>query len=219
MLSTQPLKETYDLSDIANVALGGKPIKDAQGNEKKKYTDISNGVQAFYKLDHKEVLPQNQKPTSNFLALKKLHNLLYSRPREASIGDLLNDQKRELLFDILVAQLKNLCCKPPTNKIHSKKTQPNTDIKSDGDKTQKTDPKNLNYKSSEFLFLILNEEVKSKDTDDIILVNPESLEKNSSVLLLGPLTAPLTDEQLKIVVSIIYVFLMTLFFKSGNIMN
>lgn len=51
------------------------------------------------------------------------------------------------------------------------------------------------------MFLIINDEVKSDESDDLISVDPESLNQNSSVLILGPITTPLAESQLKLVVS------------------
>lgn len=159
----------------------------------------------MFKLDHKEVIPQKQKSSANFVALKKLHNLLYNRPRYVSNSENLNDQKKEILFDILVAQLKMLCCKTTSKKLHTIMKSPQFNSlnnflpKLTEDKPQSIDRVQNN---NEFMFLILNEEIKSKDNDDLILVDPETLGINSSVLLLGPLTTPLTDDQIKIVVSV-----------------
>ncbi|CAH0722379.1 unnamed protein product, partial [Brenthis ino] len=211
LLNTQPKREIYDLSDVVQVALGhSKPLKnvkiDPEENDATFQISLenTNDTPAMFKLEHKEIIPQKQKSSANFVALKKLHNLLYNRPRYVSNGENLNDQKKEILFDILVAQLKMLCCKTSSKNLHTTMKGPQFKFlnnflpKKTQDKLQPTDKSQNN---NEFMFLIMNEEIKSKDNDDLILVDPETLGINSSVLLLGPLTTPLTDAQIKIVMN------------------
>lgn len=123
-----------------------------------------------------------------YIALQKLNNMLYSRPHADISAE--NDEKKEMLFDILVSQLKTLCCK--RNKIKKFKT-----IEASQEKKTESQIK----KSTEYIFLVINDEIKSTVSDELIPVDPESLSKNSSVLLLGPITTPLSNEQTKLVVS------------------
>lgn len=123
-----------------------------------------------------------------YIALQKLNNMLYSRPHADISAE--NDEKKEMLFDILVSQLKTLCCK--RNKIKKFKT-----IEASQEKKTESQIK----KSTEYIFLVINDEIKSTVSDELIPVDPDSLSKNSSVLLLGPITTPLSNEQTKLVVS------------------
>lgn len=182
------------------------------GSEK----ETSQG-QAFFRLENKPVEPFNFKskePDTEYVAVQKLNNLLYSRPQDNPKSEDDDDAKKELLFDILVAQLKTLCCKRkhPAKKQDLKKFQYKALLNqmlplqdSNYYKTyvpQKDAPLEMYEKANnEFMFLIINDEIKSNASEELISVDPESLEKNSSVLLLGPITTPLTDTQLKAVVS------------------
>lgn len=120
-----------------------------------------------------------------YIALQKLNNMLYSRPHADISAE--NDEKKEMLFDILVSQLKTLCCK--RNKIKKFKT------------IEEKKTESQIKKSTEYIFLVINDEIKSTVSDELIPVDPESLSKNSSVLLLGPITTPFSNEQTKLVVS------------------
>lgn len=125
----------------------------------------------------------NKDADPKYNALQKLNNMLYSRPREDISTETL--ERKEMLFDILVDQLKMLCCKR-NNLIKSKVTK----------KTEMQQNKPMEY-----IFLVVNDEIKSNISDELIRVDPESLSINSSVLLLGPITTPLSDVQTKLVVS------------------
>ncbi|XP_034823990.1 uncharacterized protein [Maniola hyperantus] len=221
LLNDQPKKISYDLDDIVKISLGDKPGKDRKisflerdiqeqvdlqninSNAANKRFRITSGVEndqrAYYKLNHKPIHAKEQTNEINFLALKKLHDLLNYRPEY--VEEDLTEEKRELLFDILVSQLKSLCCKSnKQSRVHN--LQVSSQILSNMPKENSylTEFKTSNtQKSNEFMFLIVNDEIKSKSNDDLILVDPETLEKNSSILLLGPITAPLTDGQLKVV--------------------
>lgn len=111
--------------------------------------------------------------------------MLYSRPQKDILTE--NDYKKETVFNILVSQLKTLCCK--NNKVKKVKNTVTT--------------KNTKQikKPTEYIFLVVNDEVKSNTSDELIRVDPDSLSKNSSVLLLGPITTPLSDMETMIVVS------------------
>ncbi|CAH2100166.1 unnamed protein product [Euphydryas editha] len=208
LLNVDPSKNIYDLNDIVQIALEDKTVQNEKisfpsqvkqdrenmgklvnfGN--KKLPEISNSQTAFYKLNHKEISSQNQKNNANFLALKKLHSLIHIRPRLFPEEERLSDEKKELIFDFLVTQLKALCCKG----IIKKQNPKNNNL-------PKQKPVSTDDKNNEFIFLILNEEIKTDDKDDLVLVDPDTLEKNSSALILGPITTPLSDEQLKIVMN------------------
>lgn len=205
LLNVDPSKNIYDLNDIVHIALEGKTLQNEKisfpsqdrenmgkltnvGN-KKRLPEISNSQTAFYKLNHKEIVSQSQKNNANFLALKKLHSLILNRPRLLFEEERLAEGKKELIFDFLVAQLKTLCCK---GTIKKENPQINYSNKSQSVSTDR---------NNELMFLILNEEIKSNDKDDLVLVDPNTLERNSSVLILGPITTPLSDRQLKLVVS------------------
>ncbi|XP_045761700.1 uncharacterized protein LOC123864949 [Maniola jurtina] len=218
LLNDHPKKKIYGLDDIVKLALGDKSDNDRKisflGRDIQEEADLQNinsntaykrfrinsGIEndqrAHFKLNHKPIDAKKQKNELNFLALMKLHDFLNYRPEH--VEEDLSEEKRELLFDILVSQLKSLCCK-------SNKRVRNLQVSS---KSLSNIPKEKLYsefntsnvqKSNEFMFLIVNDEIKSKSNDDLILVDPETLEKNSSILLLGPITAPLTDGQLKVI--------------------
>ncbi|KOB69529.1 Uncharacterized protein OBRU01_10686, partial [Operophtera brumata] len=142
--------------------------------------------QPVFRLENKEVDPYavNKDADPKYIALQKLNNMLYSRPDEDISAD--NDETKEKLFDILVTQLKTLCCK--RNKLKTFRT------------TGASKPEGQIKKSKEYIFLVINDEIQSNESDDLIPVDPDSLSKNSSVLLLGPITTPLSDVQTKLVV-------------------
>lgn len=206
LLNVDPSKNIYDLNDIVHIALEGKTLQNekisfpsqdrenmdklANVGNKKRLPEISNSQTAFYKLNHKEIVSQNQKNNPNYLALKKLHSLILNRPRLLAEEERLTEGKKELIFDFLVAQLKTLCCKGTI-----KKENPQINYLANKSQSVSTN------KNNELMFLILNEEIKSNDKDDLVLVDPNTLERNSSVLILGPITTPLSDGQLKLVVS------------------
>lgn len=128
-------------------------------------------------------------------ALQKLNNILYSRPREEISAE--NDEKKEKIFDLLVSQLKSLCCKK--NKLKNFKSVNDPKIKQHSiqSKTQI---------QSEYIFLVLNDEITSNvsDLSELVPVDPNSLSENSKVLLLGPIINPMNDEQTKLVVSTLF---------------
>lgn len=236
LLNDQPKKNVYDLKDIVKVAVESKSVPEnklmfnvdqskardgsdillSENNKGKRFKTVSERdipQTAFFRLDDKPVDPYSIKSDAepNYAALQKLNNLLYSRPleevQEKSAED---DEKKELLFDALVSQLKTLCCKSTRSKKkrEEKKTQnisifdqliPKTnniykDFRSSGTILQTP--------SNEHMFLVINDEIKSNGSEELVSVDPESLETNSSVLLLGPITTPLSNPQLKKVVSI-----------------
>lgn len=217
MLNDQPKKKSYDLDDIIKLRLGGKNDQDRKfsvfgrdtqdevnaANNKFHTPRVENSQQAYYKLNHKPVLQNEQNTEVNFLALKKLQDLLTFRPEQDD--EELTEERKELLFDILVSQLKTLCCKSDKSSLLNNLPIANNNNMLNFPKggSYLTEMKTSQIQNAnEFMFLIVNDEIRSKNTDDLIFVDPESLEKNSSVLLLGPITAPLTNSQLKIVVSI-----------------
>lgn len=218
MLNDQPKKKSYDLDDIIKLRLGGKNDQDrkisvlgrdtqdevnAANNRFHITPRVENSQQAYYKLNHKPVVQNKQNNEVNFLALKKLQDLLTFHPEQDD--EELTEERKELLFDILVSQLKTLCCKSDKSSLLNNPQIANNNNMLNFPKggSYLTEMKTSQIQNSnEFMFLIVNDEIRSKNTDDLIFVDPESLEKNSSVLLLGPITAPLTNSQLKIVVSI-----------------
>ncbi|CAK1548255.1 unnamed protein product [Leptosia nina] len=212
LLNDQPSKNVYDLRDIAKIASGfeiNKENHNFQGesaafevldkdvfNQFPAKSDIKqlsvkpkneNKQMPVFRLDNKGIsLDSNN--DAQYLALKKLNSLLNYHSQ--SNQEDLDDDKKELLFNVLVNQLKTLCCKK-SGKHESSKLQknfsPSLKIK------EKT--------ANEYMFLILNDEIKSNGSDELILVDPETLQQNSSVLLLGPITTPLTDRQLKLIMN------------------
>lgn len=226
LLNEQPKKNEYDLNDIVRLAFDSKLIKDkklnletikpgeilsndvdAQNSVKKRFRTVpeTNKPQmAFFRLENRQVDPYNVRADAdpNYAAIQKLSNMLYSRPLEAEKEEITaeDEEKKALLFDVLVSQLRTLCCK----KTKSSKRKPK--------QYQSLNaflPSNAEYKTlssdkivkNEHMFLIINDEIKSNGSDELISVDPDSLERNSSVLLLGPITTPLTNSQLKLVVS------------------
>ncbi|XP_050359685.1 uncharacterized protein LOC126779590 isoform X2 [Nymphalis io] len=212
LLNVEPNKNVYDLNDIVRIAVGGTQIKQAYIDDTLTNVDnksypipyISNAQTAYHKLNQKEIFPQKQKNSASFLALKKLHNLIHNRSQQEPQEEKLSDEKKELLFDILVAQLKTLCCKSTFKKRNSQFNDLHTDIIAEKMPIQsqnKPQPHTINKKNYEYIFLILNDEIKNMGDDDLVVVDPDTLEKNSSVLILGPVTSPLADDQLKIVMN------------------
>ncbi|XP_039745382.1 uncharacterized protein LOC120623423 [Pararge aegeria] len=212
LLNDQPKKISYDLDDIVKIALGGNSNKDRKNSvmgrdfqvEVDNYynkrfgvtPEIENNQRAYYKLNNKQIIPKEQRNEVNFLAWKKLQDLLNYRPEQKD----LTEEKKELLFDILVSQLKTLCCKSDRQSL-ANHLQISGNIFSNvpKEKSYLTDLKASNIQNNnEFMFLIVNDEIKSRSNDNLILVDPETLDKNSSILLLGPITTPLTDGQLRV---------------------
>lgn len=161
---------------------------------------------AYFRLDDKEIVPK-LKNEAEFAALKKLKNLLNSVPQhDLKKDDFVDDAKKELLFDILVSQLKTLCCNKPKRQESDITFKASKFMKQKPYQNKfKLKPTPPSHKPSEFMFLIMNDEIPSKGSGELISVDPESLEGNSSVLLLGPITTPLSDVQLLSVVSILLV--------------
>ncbi|KAJ2946549.1 hypothetical protein O0L34_g12604 [Tuta absoluta] len=235
LLNDQPKKNAYDLNDIVKVAVDGKSGQDAKADiEQTKSHEIRDNifvnsnlknnrfqqvnekgqekVEAYFRLENKPVDPYKTKSEvdPNYTALQKINNLLYSRPIEEEQDSEEDDEKKELLFDVLVAQLKTLCCKKSKISKHTKlpyksllneiAVQKSLYSKTTG--TESKPPQSmLDIPANEYMFLIINDEIKGNGSDDLISVDPESLDKNSSVLLLGPITTPLTNSQLKAVMT------------------
>ncbi|KPI95533.1 hypothetical protein RR46_08992 [Papilio xuthus] len=227
LLSEQPTKNEYYLSDLIKLAVGNtakddnKMIPDLgkskvhdnmlnngfemQSNFKNRFRTIEKPTigkaqSAYFRLENKEVDPYHVKNEADYAAFQKINNLLYSRPQVDELSEE-DEEKKELLFDVLVAQLKSLCCKKSKKKRKNKKQYlsqflPRAPISKMYAEDLKP-PQLLN----EYMFLIMNEEVRGNGSEELISVDPESLEKNSSVLLLGPITTPLTDNQLKTVMT------------------
>ncbi|XP_031769900.1 uncharacterized protein LOC113522944 isoform X2 [Galleria mellonella] len=209
LLNTQPKKNEYDLNDLVKIAFDSKSVyedtfkhnedqvrqhnilneNNNQNNKKlnfKARIEKDNDPIAVFRLENKEVDPYVKSDDSNYIAVKKLNNLLSNYQINSDI-DSVDDDKKELLFDVLVSQLKTLCCKKkkPTNlsmmyNIITKHAQKMT---------------------REYIFLVVNDEIKNNVSDELISVDPDSLDRNSSVLLLGPVKTPLTDIQLKLVIN------------------
>lgn len=166
---------------------------------------------AFFRLENKEVdpFPPNRGGDPQYLAVQKLNNLLYSRPSEVEVDSKSDDEddKKELLFDVLVAQLKTLCCKRNKPKKKDKSRFKLKALLND------IMPQEIIHKPyvpehkfsqttmpNEHMFLIINDEIKSNGSDDgLISVDPDSLGNNSSVMLLGPIATPMSEAQLKVV--------------------
>lgn len=213
LLDEHPLKNEYDVKDLVQIALENDikyEMNNGRNPSSPKSSQYKQGLgetsQPFFRLENKPVLSQS-KVDFNYNALQKINSLLNSRPQETED----DADNREMIFDVLVAQLKTLCCKGHKGKKETKTLVERNDqmpylsnINSDDNIKSNSEYKpHIIYRTvtTEHMFLILNEEIKSNGTDDLISVDPESLGKNSSVLLLGPLNRPLSDGQLKVVVS------------------
>ncbi|CAK1599570.1 unnamed protein product [Parnassius mnemosyne] len=231
LLNEQPGKSEYYLSDIVKLANWNAPKMENKINsdagqgkpndiilnhpfdiqnsrvDKRFPTDVAEkdkAQPAFFRLENKEVDPFHEKNEANYAALQKLNSLLYSYPQTQldNKSEEEDDEKKELLFDVLVSQLKTLCCKKSVKKRkkHQYKYLNQFIPRIPVSKPIGTDSKSSQFQN-EFMFLIINEEIRSNGSDELISVDPESLEKNSSVLLLGPITTPLSDNQLRIVMA------------------
>lgn len=223
LLNEQPKRTEYDLNDIVKLAFDSKYVQDkikpviaeskpreiiydSQNNMKKRFHTVSDKEKpqiAFFRLENKQVDPYSVKADSdlNYIAVQKLSNMLYSRPAEVEKDDKNadEDERKELLFDVLVSQLKALCCKKKSTKGNPKKIQAiNEFLPFSSQNMHSQDHKIM---TNEHLFLIINDEIRSNGSEELISVDPDSLERNSSVLLLGPITTPLTDAQLKLVMA------------------
>lgn len=199
LLNEEPSKNEYNLNDIAKIAAGFDSNKKVESitkseNEEDKNKKILYEIpehktehklkeMPFFRLENKKI-NFDTKNDAHYFALKKLNGLLNSKPQSINQDDSLDDEKRELLFNVLVDQLKSLCCKKS-----GKQTQKEFDAL-----------KIKENKHTEYMFLILNDEIKNNENNELILVDPETLQQNSSVLLLGPITTPLTDQQIKLIV-------------------
>ncbi|KAJ8734179.1 hypothetical protein PYW07_014730 [Mythimna separata] len=235
LLREQPNKIEYNLKDIVKIATESKDAKkfktmvdlpskplpvfnDNFENLKKnkrfqKVSDTPKSSGAFFRLENKEVDPYsaNSFGDPQYAAIQKLNNLLYSRPSEVDVDskDDDEDEKKELLFDVLVAQLKTLCCKrsKPTKKKDKSPFKLKALLNDIMPQEIVQKPYLSEHTSSqtmpnEQMFLIINEEIKSNGSDDgLISVDPESLGSNSSVMFLGPIATPLSEAQLKIVMT------------------
>ncbi|XP_060810379.1 uncharacterized protein LOC106129322 isoform X1 [Amyelois transitella] len=202
LLNNQPSKAEYDLNDVAKIVYSTQstkfkseinPIKLQSDNKSYKIRNKVSNVEkegspgAFFKLDHKAVDTVGSNNDHNYNALQKLNNFLYNYPQTLNVDQSTEDMdKKGQLFDVLVSQLKTLCCKKSNpikpSRYHFKSREPET-------------------APNDYIFLIVNDEIKSNVSDELISVDPDSLATNSSVLLLGPITSPLSDGQLKFVVS------------------
>lgn len=233
LLNEQPKKNEYNIDDIfqINSNFGNRNQKPSYNRGESKETNnayqnkiffsksfqtISEKPKAMFRLENKKLKPfaQDNNADTKYLAVQKLHNLLYSRPQVQTLESIeYDDEKKELLFDVLVAQLKALCCK--RNKSEAKSSMKSFQLNSLLKELvpQKTLTKDLptNEATSEnknfpreYIFLIINDEINSDGDSDIIYVDPESLQRNSSALLLGPITNQMTDTQLKLAVSITF---------------
>ncbi|VVD03644.1 unnamed protein product [Leptidea sinapis] len=203
LLNEQPAKTEYDLNDIAKVAVGLN-VKKHKNNKKPHLNKLDEPLKdgprqmGFFRLENKRVVHDDSVTDANYLALQKLQSLLYARP-QLDVDDL-DEKRKELLFDVLVNQLKLLCCKKPgsikTPNTGFQKLKGMTDMNQDGLNTK---IQSENLKPQEFMFLVINEEIRSNVSEEIILVDPDTLQQNSSILLLGPITTPLTNSQLKVI--------------------
>ncbi|XP_053600878.1 uncharacterized protein LOC128669791 [Plodia interpunctella] len=206
LLNSQPKKTEYDLNDIAKIVYNSQTNLDSKFKTEvnkikmdsklnhniynKADNEKENSPGAFFKLEHKAIDPYTAGSNNdhNYKALQKLNDFLYNYPQTLNVDKSTEDvEKKEQLFDVLVSQLKNLCCKK------SKPAKPQSRFNLISKEPEKV--------SNEYLFLIINDEIKSNVSDELISVDPDSLAMNSSVLLLGPISSPLSDGQLKFVVS------------------
>ncbi|KAG6464368.1 hypothetical protein O3G_MSEX014463 [Manduca sexta] len=167
-----------------------------------------------FRLENKEVDPfiSNHNSESKYAAVQKIKNLLFSRPqKENSEEDTVDEEKKEMLFEILVGQLKSLCCKRDTmktnhepKKIQIKSLLTELISKNIYDKVDSLQTKYLQLaapSTNEYMFLVINDEIKTNDSEELVSVDPESIENNSSVLILGPITSSLSDTQLKLIMN------------------
>ncbi|XP_072935725.1 uncharacterized protein [Epargyreus clarus] len=225
LLNDQPQRNEYNLNDIVRIAFDSKGVQDNRlqyrGENTKNINRINilgdsfigntkntnNAERPYFKLNHKPIEPYKGQNDVNYIAFQKLKSLLtIPQSKVENNYDVDNDEKKELLFDILVAQLKLLCCKrSKQSNANKKKQKPFANEFLPSLFKHKINTPNrfapVEISSNEYVFLILNDEIKSNGSDELMTVDPESLDGNSSVLLLGPVTTPLTDEQLKLVMS------------------
>ncbi|KAG6465696.1 hypothetical protein O3G_MSEX015327 [Manduca sexta] len=236
LLNEQPNKTEYDLIDIVQMA--DKPQlhkKNVDPNEvitgrnrvvnsnnfektyKKRFSKMPLNIisqNPVFRLENKEVDPyiSNHNSESKYAAVQKIKNLLFSRPqKQNSEEDTVEEEKKEMLFEILVGQLKSLCCKRDTMKTNHepKKIQIKSLLSELISKNiyDKVDSLQTKYSqlaapsTNEFMFLVIDDEIKTNDSEELVSVDPESIENNSSVLILGPITSSLSDTQLKLIMN------------------
>lgn len=230
LLNEHPKKEEYDLNDIVKLAFNSKLVQDnnkykqdvsevrpretfieyenQNSPNKHRFRTVSGKTKpqiAVFRLENKQIDPYNIKSDAdpNYNAIQKLSNMLYSRPSEnRDEKNAEEDEKKELLFDVLVSQLRTLCCKK--SKTLAKSNSNKYKTMNEYIPLNIMQPPDRTISTNEHMFLIINDELKSNGSDELISVDPDSLETNSSVLLLGPITTPLSDNQLKLVVSNIF---------------
>lgn len=227
-ITSSPIASNFDQTlDLEPVSKSSVTIPNANlitNIEKKRFQTVSDkGMPqpALFRLENKEVDPFATSKVSGieYSAVQKLNNLLYSRPSEAQPQNkgVDEDEKKELLFDILVAQLKSLCCKrsksSKNNETSKKKLKAllnNVLPQRLTGKSRLSELKNTETTMpNEHMFLVLNDEIKSNGNEgDLISVEPDSLGTNSSVMLLGPIATPLSEIQLKVVVcGTVYIYI------------
>ncbi|XP_041973890.1 uncharacterized protein LOC121729439 [Aricia agestis] len=134
---------------------------------------------ALFRLESEVLKPQLQNSEA-YKAWQKINNLLSDFTMQPNNNEeqSLNDAEREILFDILVQQLKSLCFNKKMN-LPIKK--------------QYISPGQQN--NEEYMFLILSEDINEKD-NELVSWNSNILEKNASVVVLGPIAGPITKHQL-----------------------
>ncbi|XP_073958461.1 uncharacterized protein [Choristoneura fumiferana] len=215
LLNEQPKKDKFDLKDIVKIAKkwsglekssvphiihDSSSLSSVNKIEEHTQADNQNPMAAYFRLDDKKVDMFDPKTgvDPSYLALQKIQNLLHSYTSQQDSAGLDSDDKKELLFDVLTAQLKKLCCK---SSKHKKAAVKKPSFQSLMNNLLSEKASNKNTVEHEHMFLIINDDVKSDESDDLISVDPESLNQNSSVLILGPIAAPLSESQLKLVMT------------------
>ncbi|XP_048004902.1 uncharacterized protein LOC125240820 [Leguminivora glycinivorella] len=206
LLKKKQKQDLLDVTDTEPIRKSKKKAKNLKDKKPRAHNQNLDRGSAFFRIDDKEVEPYNVKVgvDPNYLANQRIKNLLHSVPLQnlVDISSEETEENKELLFDILTAQLKKLCCKSSkTKKTKQKKVnlpsyEPLLSISDSHDNNQST-----GIMKHEQMFLIINDEIQDEQASDIIYVDPDSLSPNSSVVLLGPITTPLSDPQLNLVMS------------------
>lgn len=155
----------------------------------------------YYRLPNKKVNTENLQP--NYEAFQKLSKVLDERSKSV-LDDLKNDvNAKELLYDMLVSEIKALCCNKYNEEIQPKSRPDSTTILSNGshnnEKVSAPQPtKNiLKIVQTEVMFVVVNDDITNSNVSDKVLyVDPDSLSSNSSIMILGQIKKHLTDNQL-----------------------
>lgn len=163
---------------------------------KKSELKVENGIEdAHFRLEDQKV-QHDVKSDLNYYALQKINNILHGRPDRAHIPDKENENgndEKKLLFDLLIDELNSLFYK--NTKMDHTQSLP-TMSKILNQRTEKSSPM-----KTEQLFLIINDDIEESANKELTYLDPNYVNDDSSIILLGDVAPSVTDERLYIMVS------------------